>query len=647
MFEKLKDFFNPRESDSKTDERQTDSKQAQPIDRNQIRAATEILQKYKSSKQNLERKIINNEQFWKLRQWEKYSEGNSDDVRPASAWLWNAIISKRADYIDGYPSPNILPRMPDDEEEAQRLTDVIPVILSQNDFKRVYREVITYKLKQGTGVYGVFWDASKHNGLGDIAIKKIDLLKLFWQPGITDIQDSANVFLVDLIDNNVLERTYPQLKGKLRGNDSTVSKYIYDDAIDTSDKSPVIDWYYKKKVGEKTVLHFCKFVGDEVLYATENDENIPTRITTDEFGELTEVPSGESKSVKGFYEHGKYPFVFDTLFSIEGTIAGYGYTDIGKDTQREIDIINQAIVKNAQCGAKPRFFIKSNGAVKESEFADWSKDFVHCDGGLGDDSIRPITTTPLQGNYITFLDSKINELKEVTGNRDVNTGGTSGATAASAIAALQEAGSKQSRDAISGTYDAYKELIYLVIELVREKYSISRYFRIQGESGQAEYIAYNNSGIRPQLQQAIGGVDMGIRTPEFDIEVTAEKSSEYSKLSQNELAIQLYGLGVFNPQNTDQSIMLLDTMDFEGKDDIVQRIREQGTMYDLLMQYQQMALSLAQKYEPQTAAMIAGGVQQSQPGQPAASVSVSSGSDGGETRMQSARDAAQERTQPR
>ena len=212
---------------------------------------------------------------------------------------------------------------------------------------------------------------------------------------------------------------------------------------------------------------------------------------------------------------------------------------------------------------------------------------------------------------------------------------------------MQEAGSKQSRDAISGTYDAYKELIYLVIELVREKYSISRYFRIQGESGQAEYIAYNNSGIRPQLQQAIGGVDMGIRTPEFDIEVTAEKSSEYSKLSQNELAIQLYGLGVFNPQNTDQSIMLLDTMDFEGKDDIVQRIREQGTMYDLLMQYQQMALSLAQKYEPQTAAMIAGGVQQSQPGQPAASVSVSSGSDGGETRMQSARDAAQERTQPR
>ena len=138
---------------------------------------------------------------------------------------------------------------------------------------------------------------------------------------------------------------------------------------------------------------------------------------------------------------------------------------------------------------------------------------------------------------------------------------------------------------------------------------------------------------------------MGLRLPEFDIDVTAEKSSEYTKMAQNELALQLYGLGVFNPQNVDQSLMLLDAMDFYGKDDIVQKISANGTMLDQLMQYQ-IALTLAQKYEPQTAAMIAGSIQQSAPQMQQASVSVS-GNAAEDTRMQKARDAAQERTQPR
>ena len=243
---------------------------------------------------------------------------------------------------------------------------------------------------------------------------------------------------------------------------------------------------------------------------------------------------------------------------------------------------------------------------------------------------------------------KVQELKEVTGNRDVNTGGTSGATAASAIAALQEAGSKQSRDAISATYDAYSELVYMVIELIREKYNTSRYFRITGDDGKDQYVAYNNAGLRPQPQGSIGGVDMGIRTPEFDIIVSAEKESKYSRMSQNELAIQLYQLGAFNPQNTDQSLMLLDTMDFDGKDDIISKVSANGTMYDMMLQYQQLALALAQKYEPQTAAMIAGGVgMTSQGARPMQSAVPTSSLKKGSTGVEKARDEAQERTQPR
>ena len=42
--------------------------------------------------------------------------------------------------------------------------------------------------------------------------------------------------------------------------------------------------------------------------------------------------------------------------------------------------------------------------------------------------------------------------------------------------------------------------------------------------------------------------------------------------------------------------MCLDMMEFEGKDKLVQKISAQGTMWQRLSQWQEMAISLAMKY---------------------------------------------------
>ena len=64
---------------------------------------------------------------------------------------------------------------------------------------------------------------------------------------------------------------YPQLKDKLGSSTIEISKYIYDDTVDTSNKSAVVDWYYKKFINGLEVLHYCKFCNGEILYASEND----------------------------------------------------------------------------------------------------------------------------------------------------------------------------------------------------------------------------------------------------------------------------------------------------------------------------------------------------------------------------------------
>ena len=601
---------------------------AQPIGQEQLRQANLTLQKYKEGKANLEQRVIDNEEWYRLRHWECMRGKKKQQVEPVSAWLLNAIANKHADAMDNYPAPNILPREKADVEEARRLSDIVPVVLEQTGYEGTYSEAWWDKLIGGTAIYGVFWDSGKLNGLGDIAVEPVDALNLFWEPGITDIQDSANVFHLSLADNKALESSYPQLSGNLGGSTLDISKYVYDDTVDTSGKSVVVDWYYKKQVGQTTVLHFCKYVNDTVLYATENDETMAKR---------------------GWYDHGKYPFVFDPLFRIKGTPCGFGYIDIGKGAQEYIDRGDQAVMQNMLSNAKPRYFIRSDGSVNEAEYGDMTKDFVHTDGNLGQDSILPIAGKGLSSIYLNVLDRKVEELKETTGNRDVSTGGSaSGVTAASAIAAMQEAGSKLSRDSNKAAYRAFREIVLLVVELIRQFYDLPRQFRIIGANGEQSFISYTNAGLLPQAQGNDFGVDMGYRVPLFDIEIAAEKASPYSKLSQNELALQFFGAGFFNPQLTDQALACLEMMDFDGKDRMMQRIAQNGTLYQQLMQARQQAVAMAQAVDMQMGTNYAGQILSGAQGQAQPGRVQKPETTGGESSVtRNAREEAASRAEPR
>lgn len=552
----------------------------------QLRKATDTLMRYKAGKSNLENRLVANEQWWKMRHWEMMQENSKPgEAQYTSAWLFNVIISKHADGIQNYPQANILPREEGDKKEAQSLSDIIPCILEQNDFEEVYSDVLWQKLKAGTGVYGIFWDKEKLGGLGDVAIRKMDLLNMFWEPGVTDIQKSRNVFVTEMADEEALKEQYPFLEGKRLSDALTPTKYQYDDHIPTDGKCIVVSWYYKKWQGGKQVVHYCRYVGEHVLFATENE------------AEFREV---------GLYDHGKYPFVFDRLFPVEGSPCGFGYIDVCKDAQEQIDILNQGIVKNALMGCQPRYFVREDGSINEEEFADWRKPLVHVDGNLGQDSLLAIAPPAMNDLYVTIMNNKIQEMKEVSGNTDASNGtASSGVTAASAIAALQEASGKTSRSATMGAYRAFCRLTEMVIELIRQFYDAPRQFRITGSMGQEEFVSYDNSGIKPQQVGMEFGVDMGYRMPVFDIKVSAQSKNIYTQNSQNELALQLYGQGVFNPQNVDQALMLLETMDFDGREEIMQRVAAQGGMYQQLIAWQQMALSMAQKYEPQMAEGLA------------------------------------------
>ena len=540
----------------------------------EVAKAAQLLQQYKSGKAALDTRIVDNELWFRMRHWKNYKNKIMEDKpTPASGWLFNSIANKHADAMDNYPEPNVLPRAADDEETAKVLSKVLPVVLEQADYEQAYSDTWWRKLKQGTGVKGIFWDPTKRSGIGDIAIKSMDILMLYWEPGVMDIQESPNLFSLSLEDNDQLKAKWPQMDGHT-GSTLEVAKYIHDENISTADKSVVVDWYYKKARPEgQPLLHYCKFCNGVVLYASENDPQYAGR---------------------GFYDHGQYPFVFDPLFMEEDSPAGFGYIDVMKDTQTAIDEMNHAMDENIKLAAKPRFLLSDAAGVNEEELADWSKDIVHVAGGIRDGILSPLQTAGLQGNCISYRDARVSELKEISGNRDVSQGGTtSGLTAASAIAALQEAGSKLSRDMLKSAYRAFAKECYLIIELMRQFYDEERVYRITGPTGQTEFVPFSGQALRPQPVGMVGGVELGAHEPVFDITVSAAKKSTFNRLSQNETAKECYQLGFFAPANADAALAALDMMDFEGIEKVRERVQQNGTLYQQLQQAMEQVQKMA------------------------------------------------------
>ena len=546
-----------------------------PIGAEEVARAEQILQKYKVGKAALDQRLVDNELWFRMGHWKNYQNPMMEGKpQPSSGWLFNSIANKHADAMDNYPAPNVLPRAPDDEQTARVLSSVLPVVLEQADYEQVYSDTWWRKLKQGTGVKGVFWDPEQRGGVGEITVRPMNLLMLYWEPGVDDIQASPNFFSLSLEDTDQLTERWPQLEGHSTSA-REVPHYLHDGGLDTNGKSVVVDWYYKKRNAEgRRVLHYCKFCNGVVLYASENDPEYAGR---------------------GFYDHGQYPFVFDPLFVEEDSPAGFGYIDVMKECQTAIDRMNHAMDENVLLSSKQRYVLSDAAGVNEEELADFSRDIVHVVGRLGDDSFRPLQTTGLQGNSLSYRNSRIEELKEISGNRDMTQGGTAGGvTAASAIAALQEAGSKLSRDMLKSAYRAFAKECYLIMDLMRQFYDEERVFRIIGETGRSEFVHFSGAALRAQALPDVGGVELGSREPIFDIVVSAEKKSTFSRLSQNETAKECYQLGFFAPRNADAALAALEMMDFEGIEKVRQRVRQNGTLAQRLEQLQSQLVQLKQ-----------------------------------------------------
>lgn len=510
-----------------------------------VTEAFDILREYKRGKQSLESRIISEREFWQQR------------CRPAasdqSAWLFNSLLSKHADIVDNLPVCSCLPREECDEQDAALLSQIIPIITDRCNFKGLYSDNSWFKIKYGAAIYGVFWNNSLEDGLGDIDIRALRLEDIFWESGVRDIQDSKNLFVCGVWDKETLDAAYPDARIHERKREvDNVSLEVYGPGFDTDGRCAVVDWYYKKLDAQGIQrLHLCKFCGDMILYSSENDPACAC----------------------GWYEHGQYPVIFDSLYPDEENIHGFGIISVARGAQNSIDRIDNNLLDYADWSSKARFWAKKSLGVNERDFRDLSRSIVEVEGDIDEEKLRQIEMARLDESILELRGLKIDELKETTGTRDFLQGGTTGGVvAATAIKRLQDSGEKYSRDGIEGSCRAFEKIVTLIIELIRQFYDTPRYFRVKGECGDNKYICYTGIFSDKNKKRSQGGEL--IRRPHFDIEISTSKKSTSFAETANSLARELYDSGAFKPENAVQTLIMLELMSFDGIGKVKKMLRE-------------------------------------------------------------------------
>ncbi len=449
-----------------------------------------------------------------------------------SGHIFNAVQYKHADMMDNFPCANILPREEADEEGAKLLTEIVPFILEACYFKKTYSLKLYDKIISGIAPFGVFFDAGK----GEILVKGLDILNFAWQPDALSLQDSRYVFYDTFMSVDDFKTVYGE---DISGCAMQSSYHEQKENVGTevADTVVITDGYYKKQVEEgKSVLHFVKFSGNRVLFSSEDSKDFPD----------------------GFYRHGKFPFVFDILNPVPGKIVGMGVVDVAKNLQANIDRLDYAITKNALICSSNRHFVSKNSGINKDSFLNCKDELIEVQGDI-DGKVKRVDFDALPSFVVSHRNDKIEELKEICGNRDFAQGGTtSGVTSGSAITALQTASDKLVRDGVSFSYICFSEIVSLIIENIREFYTTEKVFRVTGDSGKREFRRVKNSDIFRSDEKSV-----------FDVSVTVEKSNPYSRAMHNSLILELMGAGLLDPANFIVNKFVLEQLDFDGKDKLI------------------------------------------------------------------------------
>jgi len=481
-----------------------------------------------------------NERLYRGDHWEETRDRRQDDGRPEpmTPMIQSIVENVQADLMDGFPQAVIRPESPRDNDVA----DVVGALIAQNhdaqNFRAEYRHMVHDLLVQGWCAAESGYDPHAYNNIGMGFIRYVNCRSILFDPQVEDIQDGRAVFKIQPVTIHRLEELYPQYEGQFESDVYDVAEEK-DRRVTRQDSKNLlmIEYWWREFDAALQIyrVHMVKCAGHKIL------------------------EDSRRAKPEGYYAAGTYPFVVTTMLRRKGSPLGLGFGDAFGPTQIYTDKLDQIVMMNAFMASKPKLLVQRSSGFDVSDLQDWAKEVHEGDNiaGVSWESVPPLPA------YILNYGQQLRQMaRDESGANDFSRGNTaSGVTAASAIAALQEASGKRSRMINRQMHESYKESVRMEIEFEREFNMLPREVLVM-RGGEQIPMTFE-AAMMTRLS------DTGVEVPiEFFVSIKVEQERRFQTQTQNELMLQLLQMGILNPQQA------VENMVFDGKDQILKQMAD-------------------------------------------------------------------------
>lgn len=504
------------------------------------------------------KRLENNEKMYQGDHWHDIEVQDPKEPKPVTPILFSTIENIRADMQDEFPEVVIEPEGPEYEIEAKVLQKVVEQVLDETDYALEYQKCTHDLLVGGYCVQEVGWEQDAHFGVGCGSIRHLDSKNVMFDPMCADIQNGRAVFKMDKLPRSWFEQHYPELYPFMRGGETYLDSTHFENGSsvkDTAEDYIVLleAWFRFYDAKEKRyTVHMVQLAGGQVLENSYLDND------------------GRS-----YFRHGLYPFVVTPLYRIKGSPLGLGVVDRFKPAQQYSDKLSQILLKNAITAGHTRMLVQS-GAGDLEELADYSQEVVEMDNVGG---VTFLQDKPLPAYLMNFMQLMQNSIKDESGSNEFSRGNvSSGVTAASAITSLQDMSTKRSRMQSVTIHQGFKQAVRMLLETIAE-------FEVKERK---VAITYQGQPVVLDIKSLFYKVvEQGGHIPiEYMVRIRPVRETKYSKMSQNELVLQIMTL--YQGQPIDPSIML-EAMEFNGKELVLEKLRKAQEQSIMAVQQQLMA----------------------------------------------------------